>query len=282
LTVELRDFGAETKSTGASLYVTTMFPSAVGILGEASLIDCRSLSHVTCESGGRLEEIGESAFSLSRVLTSSLIPSSVQMLGGSCFMRSDSLSVVRFESGSKLRSISESAFQICLPLRSICIPAAVTILGNRCFHACRSLDSVTFESGSRLEEICEDAFLMCSALTSILIPASVQRLGWQCFWDCKSLSDLKFESGSRLNLQHIGMSVFDKCSSLKSISLLDSFQPVDQDWYKSSFLTRLVFSSRDAVARISRRTLDDLISHFEICIPGNDGKPIPGYIFRAS
>jgi hypothetical protein len=135
-----------------------------------SCFGSQCISSLTFESGSRLRQIEESAFSSCLFLSSIKIPALVEKIGSCCFSHCVSLSRIVFEPGSKLYHIKERAFFSCQALGSIYIPASVRIIGSQCFLSCRSLTTVKFEPGSQLCMFHENAFSGCLHLNPVCLP----------------------------------------------------------------------------------------------------------------
>jgi hypothetical protein len=108
-----------------------VIPSSVVVLGKSSFRRCKSLESVRFESGSRLEQIEEWAFSESG-LRSIEVPSPVLALGKASFRWCKSLRSMTFESGSRLERIEELALSES-GLKSIDILASVTLIDGSAF-----------------------------------------------------------------------------------------------------------------------------------------------------
>ena len=81
-----------------------------------------------------VEEIGESAFSYCKDLTSVVIPNSVTGIGKYAFKECRGLTSVVI--GNSVTGIEEEAFRDCTGLTSVEIPNSVTGIGNSAFAGC--------------------------------------------------------------------------------------------------------------------------------------------------
>ena len=128
-------------------------------------------------------EIGESAFSGCKALSSIVIPNSVTEIGESAFRGCEALtSIVIPDSVTK---IGKSAFESCKSLISIVIPNSVTEIEESAFRGCKALTSIVIPDS--VTEIERNAFKGCEALTSIVIPNSVKTIGGFAFSGCDKL-----------------------------------------------------------------------------------------------
>jgi hypothetical protein len=80
-------------------------PATVELIGKECFSNCKTLAEVTFESGSKLRQIGNRAFSNTAIRRIE-IPASVITIGHHCFSGCKSLREVTFESGSSLTSLS--------------------------------------------------------------------------------------------------------------------------------------------------------------------------------
>lgn len=91
----------------------------------------------------KTEVIGESAFALSKSLTSIVIPNTVVRIEGYAFERCPELDTVKFEEGTEALVIGNGAFSGCRSLKSIELPTRISEFGNYVFGDCTGLTEVT-------------------------------------------------------------------------------------------------------------------------------------------
>ena len=89
--------------------------------------------------------IGNSAFSWCKSLTSINIPDSMTNIGNSAFSWCESLTSINIP--DSVTSIGESAFDGCESLTCINIPDSVTSIGDSAFRGCRSLTCINIQIG---------------------------------------------------------------------------------------------------------------------------------------
>ncbi len=180
----------------------------VRIEGETFLL-CDSLTSVIIHEG--VQEIGPSAFSWCRYLTSVSIPASVISIGSSAFEFCNSLTSIVIPEG--ITSIEDSTFLYCSGMTYVYIPASVTSIGPAAFAACRSLASITIPDG--ITTIKSQTFYGCTSLISVTIPEGVTSIGEWAFADCSSLTSVIIPDG----VTEIGVDAFMYCESLVSITI---------------------------------------------------------------
>ncbi|MDR2267719.1 MAG: leucine-rich repeat protein [Christensenellaceae bacterium] len=157
----------------------------------------------------KLEEIGDSAFSSSKNLTSITIPASVKRLQNAVFEHTP-LEAITIP--STLESIGVNLFQMCVDLKSVVINADIHIPSGS-FLCCSALEYV--ELNGKIKSIGSVAFMGCRLLKSITIPGSVSYIDDRAFAACSSLSQVNLSDGIGL----LSTDVFLNCYSLKSIYL---------------------------------------------------------------
>ena len=239
--------------------VTTIY----GVANDGGFQNCSVLEKITLPD--TIASIGSSAFSNCSSLTSITIPDSVTSIGQSAFNNCSSLTSITIP--NSVTSIGRYAFYNCSSLSSITISNSVTTIGETTFYNCSSLTSI--EIPSSVTSIGEYAFSSCSSLTSITIPFVGNTLngtsnthfgyifGASSYYDNKSsvpstLKEVIVTGGSS-----IGDYAFRLCSSLESITILDSVTSIGYRAFNGcSSLTSITIP--DSVTSIG-------ISAFEEC-----------------
>ena len=205
-------------------------------------------------SDGSVTNIGVSAFSGCKGLTSATIPDSVTSIRGGTFAGCSGLTNVTI--GNSVKSIGYSAFYGCTGLTSITIPDSVTYIGDSAFYGCTGLTSISGSApnvslvaqqakpasfivnitsgtsisydaflgctgltsvtiGNGVTSIGRSAFLGCTGLTSVTIPDSVTSIGGSAFEGCKWLTNVTIPS----SVTSIGDNSFSGCSGIESITV---------------------------------------------------------------
>ncbi len=113
--------------------------------------------------------------------------------------------------------VGDSSFLQNPYITSVTMPDSLTHIGSKAFYNCKSLKTVAF--GDSLENIADGAFGN-TALTAITIPASVKKIEDRAYQNCTALKSVDFAADG--NLTTIGISAFEGCTSLASVSIPDS------------------------------------------------------------
>ena len=188
--------------------------------------------------------IGDSAFSGNKNITSVNIPDTVQTINSWSFQNCSNLSNVDF--GNSVSYLGSFCFLSCTSLKEIKLPNSLQRIGSSCFKDCSSLSDVDLGKGvSRLDFNC---FSGCDSLTSINLPASITTSDAKTekpFYGCKTLKTVTIASGGEKipdelfagcsglqnitipeGIQSIGEYTFQECESLKEITIADSVQTI--------------------------------------------------------
>lgn len=170
-------------------------------------------------------EIGESAFSGSRALTSIKIPQSVTTIGENAFVYCESLKEVIFgdseEYPSSVTTIGERAFCMCTALPMITLPDSVAKIEDGAFEYCCALTSIVVSSS--IEIINDYTFSFCRSLTKVILPDGLKEIGTAAFRSCYALESITLPEG----LTKIGWLAFQECRSLASFVFPSSLVSID-------------------------------------------------------
>ncbi len=214
-------------------------------VGDRAFYNCSDLNEVTLSEG--IEHIGERAFSKIRNLTKMTLPKSVKSIGPYAFAENGALkSVVMncemvaigeyvFQNCSALstlnfkgnvQSIGDNAFDHCGSLTTLSVPSGVTSIGSYAFLGCYALKE--FKVSKDNAHFCERDGVIYSKDMSVVVaypngmageyvlPHGVCTIADCAFAGCKQLTSLTIPS----TVTEIGLSAFDRCQSLKSITNL--------------------------------------------------------------
>ena len=182
--------------------------------------------------------IGDSAFSECKSLTSIKIPNSVTNIGNDVFWGCSSLTSINIP--DNVTNIGDSAFGCCRSLSNINIPSSVVNINGNPFcnwngdlhneskafiyehQVLFNKDKTTLIAYRSKEKsyiipnsvtnIGDNAFWGCSSLTSINIPDSVTNIGDEAFSWCESLTKINIPDG----MTHIGDEAFSWCENIPS------------------------------------------------------------------
>ena len=192
--------------------------------------NCKLLASVSAPKG--ITAIGTDAFYNCAALKSMTVPASVMSLGSRVFNGCSGLETLTFETNedgsSALNEIGTSVFTRCAALTSIILPDSVKQIPTSMFDSCTKLASVTYADD--ITSIASNAF-KGTAITSITIPDTVKEIGASAFNSCTKLEEIVLNEYSEA-LTTIGVSAFNGCSALKSLTLPASVQTIGADAFK--------------------------------------------------
>ena len=226
---------------------SVVIPEGVTILKDGTFHDCRVLERVTlpeslieicgarygdgCFRGcydlkdvnfpGRLEKIGENAFSFTDI-SKVVLPSSVTQIGRGAFSNCKELTEIILPLG--LESIEESLFKDCSKLSYIVVPQGVRSIEEDAFRGCRNLSNVQLPES--LKFIGATAFCGCEQLDNISLPTSLREIAdgaedkygfreWVGAFSHTALKNVVLPD----NLKKIGSYAFSHCAELQTVAL---------------------------------------------------------------
>lgn len=166
---------------------TVSIGSNVTIIGNEAFKDS---AIIKATLGGKVSEIGVSAFEGCRGLTSVNLPGKLIYLSERCFKDCSSLKTISIP--SMVEEVPARAFYQCSSLKSAKIGAKVKYIDESAFYHCTSLKSLNLGTG--LEQIDVRAFCGCSSLLSVKIPKNVRYLRRECFTNCTALKSITIVS----------------------------------------------------------------------------------------
>ena len=172
-----------------------------------------------------MTNIGSSAFSGCRGLTSVTIPDGVTSIGSSAFEGCSGLTSVTI--ASSVTSIWSYAFDGCNNVRDASVPgwkcgipfnnvtnliisAGTTSIGEFAFYDCNGLTSITIPSS--VTNIVNNAFYRCYNVCDVTVP------GWKCGIPFSNVTNLIISVGTTI----IKSDAFSSCSGLTSVTIPDS------------------------------------------------------------
>lgn len=207
-----------------------------------------------------VESIGSSAFEDSVDLKKVTLPDGVTKIGPSAFYGCSKLTTVNIP--AKLEEIDDYTFSGCTQLTDIKLSESVTYVGESAFEGCSNLNSVTLSENT--ETIGDCAFYECDSLYSINLE-NVSQIGAGDFAykiigdftdstltfkdDTYAINDdfLSYnEYVKKINLPDsltsIGVSAFEGCSALKTVTIPDSCGVQAMAFYGCSSLTDINYN----------------------------------------
>lgn len=215
-----------------------------------------------------VKHIGNYAFAYCKNLTQLSIGSGVETIGDNAFYSCDYLATVVFGSeNARLKTIGKYAFQGCDNLSAIVLPASVESIGTYAFEATslwtNAKQGVIYagiggakwavgyngNGGSVAIDndtvgIAQYAFWQ-SAITDLTIPASVKTIGSNAFQKCeslKSVSILAASSDAEARLTEIPDFAFFGCTALQTIEIPEGIAKIGKSaFYECSYLTYVKF-----------------------------------------
>ena len=140
--------------------------------------------------GGKVAEIGVSAFEGCRELTSVNLPGKLKYLSERCFKDCSMLKKITIPSG--VEEVPARAFYQCTDLKSAKIGGKVKYIDESAFYHCIALKSLSLGAG--LVEMDVRAFCGCSSLKSVTIPKNVLYIRRECFTNCIELQNITIKS----------------------------------------------------------------------------------------
>ena len=164
---------------------------------ENSLFEgCSALSSITLSS--KLKRIGSAAFSGCTSLSSIEIPNNVSEIGS-------------------------SAFSGCTMLESIEIPSSVESIGSYCFSGCTSLNYFHIEDSEQKLDLDTkyDALFSNCPLKDVYIG---RNLSYGVYSPWRNSKINKIGIGSKVSV--LGGSIFERCSSIESVTIFDCETPL--------------------------------------------------------
>ncbi len=163
---------------------------------------------------GKLEKIGNYAFSGCQQLTSINLPESLTSLGSECFNNCSQLKEVNLYSISE---IPEYCFKGCSNLRYVKIGETVKEIGEKAFLDCVALQDI--ENLDKVGNIGDNAFENCKSITTAYLPASCNSKF--VYQNCTHLSK------AYIYTDHIANGVFTNCLNLAYVKLLSDTKKID-------------------------------------------------------
>lgn len=225
-------------------------------LAPSCFIGCRNLLKATLPDG--CSDLGDYAFAGCSSLydincLNGQMASSLANIGSHCFDGCDGLVDVKINLGrsNRLTMIGEYAFANCKKLRSAEWTLA-PFIASHMFAGCSSLTSLNFRNPTT-NYVYPYGFADIPNLVSVQIPRCLWFLNDNMFEGCYSLSSVEIQDGvdpdTSSVMNQLGEWVFNKCSSLNSITLprsITSFSQIDENFLAGSSISSVRFNGIDS------------------------------------
>ena len=167
-------------------------------------------------------EIGNSAFSNCKNLTTVELGNGVTSIGKSAFLNCTQLPSITI--GDGVISIGTSAFSGCTALTNANIGSGA--IGATAFQDCSRLDNVTLGNG--VTSIGKNAFLRCMALTSISIGSNVETIESFAFSNCTALKEVYIAAAQ------VQSGAFSKATALEKVTFGNDVMNIAAGVFNSS------------------------------------------------
>ena len=138
----------------------------------------------------KLEDIGESAFSMCPSLEAITLPASVKKLGSSAFYACTNLKSVRIQ--SEITSVGSNAFRECRRLRTVVLSQTLQSVENGAFFGCTALRNISLHEG--ISSIGDNAFGQCQSIEELTLPTTLTHIGKEAFAGCRAVKTLHLKS----------------------------------------------------------------------------------------
>ena len=245
---------------GCTGLTSVTIPDSVTGIGDSAFEDCTGLTSITIPES--VTEIGGNVVLRCISLTSITVKNGNTKYHSveNCLIETATKTLIAgcknsdIPTDGSVTSIGKYAFNGCTGLTSITIPDSVTSIGKYAFNGCTGLTSVTIPDS--VTGIGDSAFEDCTGLTSITIPESVTEIGGNVVLRCISLTSITVKNGNTKyhsvenclietatktliagcknsdiptdgNVTSIGISAFNGCTGLTSITIPDSVTFID-------------------------------------------------------
>ena len=203
-----------------------IIPNSVTNIGDSAFSECKSLTSIKIPNS--VTNIGDSAFSECKSLTSIKIPNSVTNIGNDVFWGCSSLTSINIP--NNVTNIGDSAFGCCRSLSNINIPSSVVNINGNPF--CNWNGDLHNESKAFIYEhqvlFNKDKTTLIayrSKEKSYIIPNSVTNIGDNAFWGCSSLTSINIPD----SVTNIGDEAFSWCESLTKINIPDGMTHIGDE-----------------------------------------------------
>lgn len=168
--------------------------NGVTTIGHHAFYNSQNIEKIIFESGSKLTEIENYAFSKCRGIESIKIPESVTNMGAGVF--TDCRGLKSLVIPNSVTTIGSYLLSGCTGLENVTISENLTETGLGMLSGCTSLTSVNFGENSKLTAIEDYMFSGCKSLERITLPKGVNYFGFRAFYECAELKEIFF-SGTK-------------------------------------------------------------------------------------
>lgn len=243
-----------------SLSGTVVLPSKTKWIPAGIFNKNDKITGITIPEDNQIERIDAEAFAGSSI-TSFELPDGVTQIEKGTFKNSK-LKDITFGAKSRLETIGEEAFMRC-GMTSVSIPTSVKEIGDYAFDSCGSLRSLQL---SAVEVLGDSAFKNCGSLQVIGWSKNLKEIRSSAFYGCISLGSIQKDAELGAKVTTWGSSVFERCSSLTSVSLHDDMNQIPAGMFKDcTKLTTITIPKACGV--IKREAFSGCVALTKITIP---------------
>jgi hypothetical protein len=190
-------------------------PASLDTLGPGAFSGCTSLIGLSLPTGGGVTTINSRTFFGCTSLKKFVITDDVSTIGPNAFQGCTGLTNVRLSLNAD--TIASNAFYGCTLLKTVQNLGNYKNIGPGVFGGCIGL--VSAMNLSTIETIGNGAFAGCTGIPNITIGNNATYIGASAFQGCTGMTSATIDNNA---LSLIGDKAFYACSSLASVTMLDS------------------------------------------------------------
>lgn len=212
-------------------------PAGVERLGNDVFSCCQALESIELPEG--LTEIGNNAFHYCSSLREITLPASLTTVTGNPFTSCKALERIAVAPGSRSYAVSDGILfskdmtrlvfcPVSKETGNYVVPATVTAIASRAFFECGGLTGIKMTG---VVTIGESAFYNCDNLSNVDFGTRLQSMGKSAFYSNSKIEHIVLPD----SFEHLGVTNFDFCGNLRTVSVAASlFQRMD-DFNNFSF-----------------------------------------------
>ncbi len=192
-------------------------------------------------------EIGMSAFSNCRNITTVIIPDTVTRIGSSLFAVCYGLEYIDF--GDGITHIPESVLKHCSSLKTVIMPENIKSIANEAFYKCESLTNVYIKdlagwcgvsydnSISSPLVYAQNLYLKDDLITELVIPEGVTSISEWAFVGCVNITSVVIPT----TVSIIEYATFSGCTGLKSVVIPIEMESIVDFAFSSTGITDVYY-----------------------------------------